>query len=106
MTANGSSATPISQRDRDILRSLARRQDCYESGAPNNHCVQYYNKGMYEESVAAFARALELDPKMQVAQRNLEVAYFHTGYYDRRVRTEAYDVIVAARRLRAAPGAG
>ena len=24
-------------------------------------------------------------PKMQVAQRNLEVAYFSTGYYDRRV---------------------
>src|SRR3712207_3680560 len=30
-------------------------------------------------------RALELDPKMQVAQRNLEIAYLHTGYYDRRV---------------------
>jgi hypothetical protein len=30
-------------------------------------------------------RALELDPKMQVAQRNLEIAYFNTGYYDKRV---------------------
>ena len=30
-------------------------------------------------------RALELDPKMQVAQRNLEIAYFNTGYYDTRV---------------------
>jgi len=37
------------------------------------------------EAVAAFSRALELDPKMQVAQRNLEIAYFNTGYYDRRV---------------------
>ncbi len=35
--------------------------------------------------MAAFTRALELDPKMQVAQRNLEIAYFNTGYYDRRV---------------------
>ncbi len=85
MTANGSSATPISQRDRDILRSFARRIDGSDAGAHNNLGVLYYNKGMYEESVAAFARALELDPKMQVAQRNLEVAYFHTGYYDRRV---------------------
>ncbi len=34
---------------------------------------------------------------MQVAQRNLEVAYFHTGYYDRRV-AELRD------RLRAHPG--
>ena len=30
-------------------------------------------------------KALELDPKMQVAQRNLEIAYFNTGYYDTRV---------------------
>src|SRR5439155_69517 len=32
-----------------------------------------------------FTRALELDPKMQVAQRNLEIAYHDTGYYDQRV---------------------
>ena len=30
-------------------------------------------------------KALELDPKMQVAQRNLEIAYFNTGYYDTRI---------------------
>src|SRR4051794_2756568 len=29
--------------------------------------------------------ALELDPKMEVAQRNLEIAYFNTGYYDTRI---------------------
>ncbi|MDB4910297.1 MAG: hypothetical protein JWO39_1120, partial [Gemmatimonadetes bacterium] len=85
MTENGASTTPISQRDRDILRSFARRIDGSDAGAHNNLGVLYYNKGMYEDAVAAFARALELDPKMQVAQRNLEVAYFHTGYYDRRV---------------------
>jgi cellulose synthase operon protein C len=85
VTSKGSSATPISQRDRDILRSFARRIDGSDAGAHNNLGVLYYNKGMYEDAVAAFARALELDPKMQVAQRNLEVAYFHTGYYDRRV---------------------
>jgi len=96
VTGNGSSATPISERDRDILRSFARRIDGSDAGAHNNLGVLYYNKGMYEEAVAAFARALEIDPKMQVAQRNLEVAYFHTGYYDRRV-TELRD------RLRAHP---
>ncbi|MBK5188032.1 MAG: tetratricopeptide repeat protein, partial [Gemmatimonadaceae bacterium] len=88
--------TPISERDRDILRSFARRIDGSDAGAHNNLGVLYYNKGMPEDAVAAFARALELDPKMQVAQRNLEVAYFHTGYYDRRV-TELHD------RLRAHP---
>ena len=30
-------------------------------------------------------KALELDQKMQVAQRNLEIAYFNTGYYDTRI---------------------
>src|SRR6185503_9234634 len=33
----------------------------------------------------AFMKALELDQKMEVAQRNLEVAYFNTGYYDTRI---------------------
>lgn len=85
MSENGKATTPVSERDRDILRSFARRIDGADAGAHNNLGVLYYNKGMYEDAVAAFARALEIDPKMQVAQRNLEVAYFHTGYYDRRV---------------------
>ncbi|MEO6210961.1 MAG: tetratricopeptide repeat protein [Gemmatimonadaceae bacterium] len=96
MSENGKATTPVSERDRDILRSFARRIDGSDAGAHNNLGVLYYNKGMYEDAVAAFARALEIDPKMQVAQRNLEVAYFHTGYYDRRV-TELRD------RLRAHP---
>src|SRR5690348_6065542 len=41
--------------------------------------------GLVEDAIAAFTRALELDPRMQVAQRNLEIAYHNTGYYDRRV---------------------
>jgi tetratricopeptide (TPR) repeat protein len=40
---------------------------------------------LYPEAVAAFMKALELDQKMEVAQRNLEVAYFNTGYYDTRI---------------------
>jgi tetratricopeptide (TPR) repeat protein len=78
-------ASLASERDRDILRSFARRIDPSDAGAHNNLGVLYYNKGMYEEAVSAFSQALELDPKMQVARRNLEVAYFNTGYYDRRV---------------------
>ena len=79
------SGSLASRRDREILRSYARRIDPSDAGAHNNLGVLYYNKGMYEDAVAAFTKALELDPKMQVAQRNLEVAYFNTGYYDRRV---------------------
>ena len=78
-------ATLTSQRDRDVLRSFAKRIDRSDAGAHNNLGVLYYNKGLYEEAVGAFMKALELDPKMQVAQRNLEIAYFNTGYYDKRV---------------------
>jgi tetratricopeptide (TPR) repeat protein len=74
-----------SERDRDVLRSFARRIDPSDAGAHNNLGVLYYNKGLYEEAVSAFMRALELDQKMQVAQRNLEIAYFNTGYYDKQV---------------------
>src|ERR687895_2524279 len=90
--------TPVltSERDREVLRSFARRIDATDAGAHNNLGVLYYNKGLYEEAVNAFMRALELDQKMQVAQRNLEIAYFNTGYYDRRV-TELRE------RLRARP---
>jgi len=73
-----------SQRDRDVLRTFARRIDPSDAGAHNNLGVLYYRKGLHEEAVDAFTRALELDPKMQVAQRNLEVAYLGTGYYERR----------------------
>ncbi len=79
------SAPLPSDRDRDTLKSFARRIDPSDAGAHNNLGVLYYNKGLYEEAAAAFTKALELDPKMQVAQRNLEVAYFNTGYYDRRM---------------------
>ncbi|MDQ3951092.1 MAG: tetratricopeptide repeat protein, partial [Gemmatimonadota bacterium] len=73
------------ERDREVLRSFARRIDPSDAGAHNNLGVLYYNKGLHAEAATAFMRALELDPKMQVAQRNLEIAYLHTGYYDRRV---------------------
>lgn len=77
--------TLTSERDRETLRSFARRIDPSDAGAHNNLGVLYYNKALYAEAVGAFMKALELDPKMQVAQRNLEIAYFNTGFYDQRV---------------------
>lgn len=73
---------PRSARDLEILRSLARRISPDDAGAHNNLGVVYFNKGLYEEAIAQFERALELDPRMQVARRNLEVAYFNTGYFE------------------------
>ena len=76
-----------SERDREVLRSFARRVDPSDAGAHNNLGVLYYNKGLYDEAVTALMKALELDPKMEIAQRNLEVAYFNTGYYDTEYRS-------------------
>src|SRR5690349_17916107 len=72
-----------SERDRDVLRSFAKRIDPSDAGAHNNLGVLYYNKGLLGEAVTAFSRALELDPKMHVAQRNPATEYCYTVHYDR-----------------------
>src|SRR3970040_839732 len=78
-------APVLSERDLSVLRSFARRIDPSDAGAHNNLGVLYYHKGLVEDAIAEFTRALELDPKMQIAQRTLEIAYHDTGYYDRQV---------------------
>ena len=79
-------------RELGVLRSLARRIDPSDPGAHNNLGVLYYERAMVSESMAAFARALELDPHMRVAQENLETVQRETGSFDRRI-TELRDLI-------------
>src|SRR3954468_15419176 len=78
-------APVLSERDLAVLRSFARRIDASDAGAHNNLGVLYFQKGLTDEAILAFARALELDPKMQVAQTNLDIAYRESGHYDRRI---------------------
>jgi len=73
-----------SEHDLAVLRSFARRIDPADAGAHNNLGVLYYQKGLLDEAVDAFARALDLDPRMQVAQANLELAARESGTFDRR----------------------
>ncbi|MFL5522485.1 MAG: tetratricopeptide repeat protein, partial [Gemmatimonadaceae bacterium] len=70
----------------DILRSFARRIDPSDAGAYNNLGVFYFRKGLTEEAIAAFSRALALDERMGVARRNLEIAYGDTGILERRLQ--------------------
>src|SRR3954470_22044090 len=78
-------APALSERDLTVLRSFARRIDPSDAGAHNNLGVLYYQKGLIEEAISEFARALELDSKMQVAQTNLEIAYRDSGHYERHI---------------------
>ncbi|MBI4501037.1 MAG: tetratricopeptide repeat protein [Gemmatimonadetes bacterium] len=75
----------LTERDRSILESFARRISPVDPGAQNNLGVLFFHRGLVDRAIQCFARALELDSKMQIAQRNLEIAYRQTGYYDRRV---------------------
>ena len=72
-------------RDIEILRSLARRVDPADPGAQNNLGVLYYRRGMFDDAIAAFSRALALDERMRVARRTLEIAYGESGLLERRV---------------------
>jgi cellulose synthase operon protein C len=80
-SATRAGASPRSDRDVEILRSMSRRINPHDAGAHNNLGVVYYNKGMFAEAVELFELALDIDPRMQVAERNLQIAYFGTGYY-------------------------
>ena len=72
-------------RETGILRSLARRVDPADPGAQNNLGVLYYRRGLFDDAIAAFSRALALDERMRVARRNLEIAFGEAGLLERRV---------------------
>lgn len=78
-------AAPLDSRDAGILRSLARRVDPADPGAQNNLGVLYYRRGLFDDAIAAFSRALALDERMRVARRNLEIAFGEAGLLERRV---------------------
>src|SRR3982750_3339086 len=69
----------------EILRSFARRIDPSAAGAYNNLGVFYFRKGLTDEAIVSFSRALALDERMGVARRNLEIAYGESGILERRL---------------------
>jgi cellulose synthase operon protein C len=77
--------TPMSERDMDILRSLRERIDPDDAGAHNNLGVVFFQKGLIPDAVAAFERALELDPGLDATRLNARIACVETGHYRRRV---------------------
>jgi tetratricopeptide (TPR) repeat protein len=80
-----SESPALSERETSILRLLAQRVDPADPGAQNNLGVLYYRRGLFDDAIAAFSRALALDERMRVARRNLEIAYGESGLLERRV---------------------
>ena len=80
---------PPPPRDRELLLGLAARVDPADAGAQNNLGVVYFGRGLIDEAVEAFHRALEIDPTDPVAARNLAVVWLTTGYHDRVTRALA-----------------
>src|SRR3954454_15515195 len=76
----------ISDDELEVLRSFSRRIDPSDAGAYNNLGVLYFRKGLTDEAIASFSRALALDERMGVARRNLEIAYGESGILERRLQ--------------------
>jgi tetratricopeptide (TPR) repeat protein len=72
-------AVVLAPKDAGILRSFARRIDPADPGAQNNLGVLYFRRGLFDEAIEAFSRALALDERMGVTRRNLEIAYGKAG---------------------------
>jgi tetratricopeptide (TPR) repeat protein len=72
-------SNPVVPRDAQVLRAFVERVDQTDPRAFNNLGVLYHSKGMHREAVDAFLRAIALDPRMQTAVRNLEVAALADG---------------------------
>lgn len=67
-------SVPVVSRDAELLRALIERIDQKDPHAFNNLGVLYHSKGLHAEAADAFLRAIDLDPRMQMAVRNLELA--------------------------------
>ncbi len=78
-------ATLTKAPERELFRSFAARIDHADPGAHNNLGVFYVRKGLIPEAISQLELALELDPRMRVAEDNLLGVARDSGIYDQRV---------------------
>lgn len=71
--------SPAAGSEAELLRAMVHHVDPRDPGAFNNLGVLYHTRGLYAEAVDAFLRALDLDPNLRSAARNLEIAAAQPG---------------------------
>src|SRR5919107_895820 len=70
-----------SHRDREVLRSFARRIDPSDAGAHSNLEVAFFNTGFYDRRVAELRERLRTKPDDRVARWELGRAYALLGQF-------------------------
>lgn len=71
--------SPAGGSEAELLRAMVHHVDPRDPGAFNNLGVLYHTRGLYAEAVDAFLRALDVDPQLRSAARNLEIAAAQPG---------------------------
>jgi len=65
---------------------LSQKQNDENSAIEHNNAgVYYYSKGMYQEAIEEFKKALSINPAYVQAQANLKAVNKQTGIYDRAI---------------------
>ena len=77
--------TRTEELEKQLFKSFAGRIDHADPGAHNNLGVFFIRKGLVGEAISQFELALELDPRMRVAEDNLLAAARDSGVYDQRI---------------------
>ena len=77
--------TPTEDLENRLFKTFASRIDHADPGAHNNLGVFYLRKNLVAEAMSQFELALELDPKMRVAEDNLLAVARDSGVYDQRI---------------------
>jgi tetratricopeptide (TPR) repeat protein len=68
---------------KDVIRNSPMKARGY-----NGLGLAYFNRGLYDRAIEAFASAISLHPAYGVAYNNIGNAYFRNGLYDRAIEAQ------------------
>jgi len=72
----------LSESEKEVLAGFASRVDQNDPGALNNLGVLYFRKGLYQDAMEQFKKALKVDSRFNLALENLQYLFSETGIED------------------------